>query len=94
MMSCCDECHFEEEERHALGYLKPLERRKLLRAHRFLLSMPDGPKRKAVIQAHARWEDDLFLRRLPLSLATYFILSHHMMLPYDAKRDARLAALL
>jgi hypothetical protein len=89
-MSCCEKCHFEEEEKHILDYLQPDERRTLLLAHVELLAMPKGPEREAAVQAHARWEDQLFPLRLPPKLATYFITAHHMMLPYELQRDAQL----
>ncbi len=92
-MSCCAPCHFAEEEKHALPYLLPAERQALLRAHREILAMPEGPLREARTCAHARWEDELFPRRLPRALAMHFVQDHHRMLGCEPRRHATLQAL-
>lgn len=79
-MSCCELCHFKEEERKALPYLLPAERARLLRDHAILRRMPEGQARWFFVRVHACWEDALFRCRLPAQLAAHFTDDHRRLL--------------
>lgn len=63
--SCCLECHFAYEERVVLPHLPPVEAKRLVDEHRWLVTNGFPPDKVAI---HAAWEDATFPMYCPVDV--------------------------